>query len=287
MKKDNIKYIGFMIFSMAGFAVEDAIIKKLSSSMPISQVLISIGFVGLVVFFLFARLRKTSLFSRQIKKILFLFRMFCELISSILFVMTIVFVSLSVSSAILQVTPLIVAIGASVFFKQNILIHQWVLIFIGLFGVLLVIQPGTQFFSPISLLALVGSFFLALRDLATRSIAKSIPAITVGFWGFFSLTVGGFLCIPLFGQFEAITMNNFIFLGLSAFFGPIAYLSLILATRGGDVAVTSPYRYTRLPFALLLGVFLFDEKPNEWMLLGCFFIITTGILILLFSGRKN
>ena len=39
MDKDNAKYIGFMILSMAGFAIEDAIIKELSNLMPISQVL--------------------------------------------------------------------------------------------------------------------------------------------------------------------------------------------------------------------------------------------------------
>ena len=113
--------------------------------------------------------------------------MLCELISSVLFVVTIVFVSLSVSSAILQFTPIIVSIGGSLFLKQNVLPYQWVLIFIGFLGVLLVIQPGTEGFTSITLFAVIGAFFLAFRDLATRSISKSIPAITIAFWGFLLL----------------------------------------------------------------------------------------------------
>ena len=116
MDKDNAKYIGFMILSMAGFAIEDAIIKELSNLMPISQVLISIGTVGLLVFLVLAFVNNVSLLSSHIKTLAFAYRMLCELISSICFVITIVFVSLSVSSAVLQVTPILVAIGGSIFF---------------------------------------------------------------------------------------------------------------------------------------------------------------------------
>ena len=74
---------------------------------------------------------------------------------------------------------------------------------------------------------------------------------------------------------------------LSALFGPLAYLSLVAATRGGDVAMISPYRYTRLPFALVIGFFLFDESPNKWMLLGCFLIVFSGIFVLFYSSSKR
>ena len=119
MEKDNIRCIFFMMLAMAGFAVEDAIIKELSNSMPISQVLISIGTIGLLVFIILAFINNISLMSPQIRTFTFIFRMFCELVSSVCFVITIVFVSLSVSSAILQITPILVAIGGSIFFKQK------------------------------------------------------------------------------------------------------------------------------------------------------------------------
>ena len=165
MDKNNSKYIAFMTLSMAGFAIEDAIIKELSYSMPISQVLISIGIIGLLVFYVLALINNVSLLSSKIKTITFIFRMFCELISSICFVITIVFVSLSVSSAVLQITPILVAIGGAIFFKQSVLLYQWLFIFVGFLGVLLVIQPSAEGFSLISLLAIVGSFFLPLEIL--------------------------------------------------------------------------------------------------------------------------
>ena len=276
-----------MISAMAGFAVEDAIIKKLSNSMPISQVLISIGTIGLLVFLILAFINNVSLFSPHIKTFTFIFRMFSELVSSICFVITIVFVSLSVSSAILQITPILVAIGGSIFFKQNVPLYQWIFIFVGLSGVLLVIQPSADGFTLLSLLAVIGSFFLAFRDLVTRSISNSIPVITIAFWGFFSLTIGGFICVPFFDQLQPYSSESLILIILSSLFGPLAYLFLVAATRGGDVAVISPYRYTRLPFALALGFFLFDEYPDRWMILGCFLIVFSGVFIMYLSGGKK
>ena len=276
-----------MISAMVGFAVEDAIIKKLSNSMPISQVLISIGTIGLLVFLILAFINNVSLFSPHIRTFTFIFRMFSELVSSICFVITIVFVSLSVSSAILQITPILVAIGGSIFFKQNVPLYQWIFIFVGLSGVLLVIQPSADGFTLLSLLAVIGSFFLAFRDLVTRSISNSIPVITIAFWGFFSLTIGGFICVPFFDQLQPYSSESLILIILSALFGPLAYLSLVAATRGGDVAVISPYRYTRLPFALALGFFLFDEYPDRWMILGCFLIVFSGVFIMYLSGGKK
>ena len=74
---------------------------------------------------------------------------------------------------------------------------------------------------------------------------------------------------------------------MSAFFGPFAYLSLVHATRGGDVAIISSYRYSRLPFALFLGGLLFDEKPNSLMLIGSLLIVISGVLTLILSTRKK
>ena len=52
---ENMRCIFYMIIAMAGFAIEDAIIKQLSNSMPISEILILIGIGGLVIFFYLPR----------------------------------------------------------------------------------------------------------------------------------------------------------------------------------------------------------------------------------------
>ena len=276
-----------MVIAMAGFAIEDSVIKQLSYSMPISQVLMMIGLGGLLVFCGIALIRGTRLFTSEIGKLLFIIRTLAELFSAIFFVVAIVYASLSTSSAILQATPLVVSLAGVLFLRQVVSVQQWFLIFIGFIGVIFVIQPGMDEFNPAALFAVLGVIFLALRDAITRFISVSIPAVAVSFWAFFAVFMAGVVTIPLFGSFRALTLNDLLLLIVSALAGSGAYFCIVLATRGGDIAVVSPFRYSRLLFALALAVIFFDEQINSMMLVGSGLITISGILMIRWGGARK
>lgn len=273
-----------MVIAMAGFAVEDAVIKQLSDTMPISQVLMLIGAGGLMVFGAMSRLTHVSLVTAEVRKPSFIIRTLAESASAIFFVIAIVFASLSASSAILQATPLAVSIAAALFLKQHISFRQWMLIGIGFLGVLCVIQPGLEGFKPAALSAVIGVVFLALRDAITHSISVTVPALLVSFWAFFALLMAGVVIMPFFGTFGGITVEHIGLLVISTLCGTGAYFCVVMATRGGDVAVVAPFRYIRLIFALGLAVVFFDEELNAMMLFGSSLIIGSGIVMLASGG---
>lgn len=282
--EENIRCITFMVVAMAGFAVEDAVIKQLSYTMPISQVLILIGIGGLLMFGMTALKTGVRLVTDEMVKPWFIIRTISELASAICFVIAIVYASLSISSVILQATPLAVSLAAALFLKQHVSVRQWLLISIGFVGVLCVIQPGLDGFKPAALSAVLGVVFLALRDAITRSISISIPAVSVSFWAFFALLSAGVVTIPFFGKFGVITSHDICLLAISAIAGSGAYFCIVMATRGGDVAVVAPFRYTRLLFALGLAVTFFDEQINPMMLVGSCLIIGSGIIMFVSGG---
>ena len=273
-----------MVIAMAGFAVEDAVIKQLSYTMPISQVLILIGIGGLLMFGMTALKTGVRLVTDEVVKPWFIIRTISELASAICFVIAIVYASLSISSVILQATPLAVSLAAALFLKQDVSVRQWLLISIGFVGVLCVIQPGLDGFKPAALSAVLGVVFLALRDAITRSISVSIPAVSVSFWAFFALLSAGVVTIPFFGKFGVITSHDIGLLAISAVAGSGAYFCIVMATRGGDVAVVAPFRYTRLLFALGLAVTFFDEQLNPMMLVGSCLIIGSGMMMFVSGG---
>ena len=273
-----------MVIAMAGFAIEDAVIKQLSATMPISQVLMLIGAGGLMVFGTVSCFTRVSLVTAQVRKPWFIIRTLAELASAIFFVIAIVYASLSASSAILQATPLAVSLAAAVFLKQHVSVRQWALIGMGFLGVLCVIQPGLEGFKPAALSAVIGVVFLALRDAITRSISVTVPALSVSFWAFFALLMAGVVTIPFFGAFGGITVEHIGLLVISTLCGTGAYFCVVMATRGGDVAVVAPFRYTRLIFALGLAVVFFDEEVNAMMLIGSTLIIGSGIVMLTSGG---
>ena len=287
VKNENLRCIAFMILAMAGFAIEDAVIKKLSLTMPVSQILLLMGFTGIVAFGLLAKIRKVQLLASEVYNPWFIARTLSELAAAIFFVTAIVYASLSISSAILQATPLIVTLAGAVFLKQRVSIGQWCFILIGFLGVLLVIQPGRDGFQPAAIFAMIAVFFLALRDTITRVISVSIPAVTISFWAFFALFLAGILTIPLFSVFVPVTSDDLLLLLVAAAAGTGAYLSVVLATRAGDVATVAPFRYTRLIFALGLAIFIFDETVNLLMLAGSATIIGSGIFMLTLERRQS
>mgnify|MGYP006109092573 FL=1 len=286
VKNENLRCIAFMILAMAGFAIEDAVIKKLSLTMPVSQVLLLMGFAGIAAFGLLAKMRKVQLLASEVYNRWFIARTLSELAAAIFFVTSIVYASLSISSAILQATPLIVTLAGAMFLKQSVSMSQWCFILIGFLGVLLVIQPGRDGFQPAAIFAMIAVFFLALRDTITRVISVSIPAVTISFWAFFALLLAGILTIPLFSVFIPVTSSDLLLLLVAAAAGTGAYLSVVLATRAGDVATVAPFRYTRLIFALGLAIFIFDETVNALMLTGSAIIICSGIFMLTLEGRQ-
>ena len=287
VKNENLRCIAFMILAMAGFAIEDAVIKKLSLTMPVSQVLLLMGFAGIAAFGLLAKIRKVQLLASEVYNQWFIARTLSELAAAIFFVTSIVYASLSVSSAILQATPLIVTLAGAMFLKQSVSMSQWCFILIGFLGVLLVIQPGRDGFQPAALFAVFAVFFLALRDTITRVISVSIPAVTISFWAFFALFLAGILTIPLFSEFVPVTSDDMLLLLVAAAAGTGAYLSVVLATRAGDVATVAPFRYTRLIFALGLAILIFEETVNSLMLAGSATIIGSGIFMLTLERRQS
>ena len=277
---ENMRCIFYMIIAMAGFAIEDAIIKQLSNSMPISEILILIGIGGLIIFSLAARFRTIRIFSAEIKNLRFLIRSLCELAAAISFVTAIVHGSLSISSAIIQATPLAVVIGGAFFLKQPVSGRSWMLVLTGFVGVLMVTQPGLEGFKPATLFAVAAVFFLAIRDIITRSISDSIPVVTISFWAFFASLFAGIITVPFFDSFQAPSSTDVLLLTTSVCTASLAYCAVVLATRSGEISVVAPFRYTRLLFALGLSVVFFNESINSFMIFGSALIAISGVMML-------
>ena len=73
-------------------------------------------------------------------------------------------------------------------------------------------------------------------------------------------------------------------LGASAV-GIFAYYAVTSASRTGAVAVVTPFRYSRILFALFLGLVLFGEVPDTWTLVGASVIVASGLYTLVRERR--
>ena len=282
---ENIRGILFMILAMAGFALEDLFIKLLSSRVPVSQILIILGFSGTAVLLIIAFLTHAPILHRDLLNRPIIVRTFCELFAALFFTSAIALTPLSSVAAIIMTTPLIVTTGAAIFFGEKIGWRRWTAIIIGFFGVLLILRPGFESFMPASLLAVIATIFLAVRDLATRTMKFEISTTTVSIYAFLAMGISGFIAMPFFSTMVIPSSIEIVYLISATFVGVIGYYAIVLATRNGDVSVISPFRYSRLVFAMLLSIIILSERPDLLTLSGASIIVISGIYTFIREGR--
>ena len=274
---ENLRAISLMVLSMAGFAIEDMLIKIIALEMPTGQFLILIGAGGALIFTAMSRRQGQAVLSADFLRPSIIIRNLGEVIGTLGFVTALVLTPLSSASAILQATPLAVTLGAALFLGEAVGWRRWSAILIGFCGVIAVIRPGLDGFEPASLFAVLGVIGLATRDVATRAAPARISSAVLSAHGFAMLVPAGALLLCISGGATAPSALGYGLLLAALAIGVSAYYALTVAMRLGDVAVVTPFRYVRLVFALAIGVTVFNEQPDAWTLIGAAIIILSGL----------
>ena len=275
-----------MVLAMAAFSIEDMLIKAAANIVPVGLILALFGLGGMMIFILLTWKKDEVVIHPAILSRPILVRAACEVIGRLTFVLAITLTALSSASAILQATPLIAIIGAAFFFGEEVGLKRWIAVLIGFIGVLMIIRPGLEGFESASLFAVIATLGFAGRDLATRGAPKVLSNMQLGVYGFFVLIPTGIAMMLYSGEPMQIDFLSSMQITGAIIFGVIAYNALTIAMRTGDVSVVSPFRYTRLLFALGLGVFVFGENPDLITLLGSLLIVVSGAYTLIQSRKK-
>lgn len=284
---DNLRGALLMTLAMAGFALEDMFIKLLSGAIPVGQILVMLGASGAVVFGLFATAKGQKLFSADMASRAMIIRNIGEVVGTVGFVLGFVLASLSTASAILQATPLVVTLGAALFLGAQVGWRRWLAILVGLFGVLLIVRPGMAGFEPASLWAVIGVLGLATRDLATRAAPARISGFQMSAWAFGLMAPTGTLMMWVMGSAPVLPDGlQLVYLGCTLIIGVVAYYMVVAAMRVGEIAVVTPFRYTRMVFALILALTVFKERPNAMTYLGAAIIVAAGLFTLWRETRR-
>ncbi|MCX7559577.1 DMT family transporter [Sulfitobacter sp. F26204] len=275
---DNTRGAVLMVLAMLGFALEDSFIKFLSGTVSVGQILAMLGVGGSIVFGVVVVIQGKALFSRDMLTAPIGLRALGEMAGTVAFVSAISLTPLSSASAILQATPLVVTLGAALFLGESVGWRRWSAIIVGLCGVLLIIRPGFDSFEALSLLAVIAVFMLGMRDLATRRTPANISTMQLSFLGFVVIIPAGLgLMLATGTPYVILNGGQWMYFFAALIVGLFAYYGIVAAMRLGEVSFVTPFRYSRLIFALVIGVGFFGESPDALTLAGAVIIVASGI----------
>ncbi|EFO30412.1 RhaT family protein [Roseibium sp. TrichSKD4] len=273
---DNSRGIAAMLVAMAGFIFNDAMVKLVSESLPLGQIMMVRG--GISVVLLTCLCYVTGVFKNLpvLKHKAVGCRMFGEMSATVLYLPALFQLPIANATAILQALPLVVTAAAAMFFRDPVGWRRWTAILVGFLGVLLIVRPGLSGFSAWSFVALGGVFFMAVRDLATRQLPKETPTLGVALLTMIGVSLLGGAMVLVQG-WEPMSLKQLAYLFVASVFIIIGYIFIIAAMRTGEIVVVAPFRYSIVLWAILLGYLFWDEVPDLMTLLGTGVVVLTGV----------
>ncbi|MDH3665871.1 MAG: DMT family transporter [Paracoccaceae bacterium] len=203
--------------------------------------------------------------------------------SGLLFAATLCFfnalslMKLAEASALLQTAPLLITALAPFLLGESVGIRRWTGVVVGLFGALIIIQPGAGVFQWAALLPLGAASFLALYQIATRMLSGADSIWTTVFYTagvgalIASVAVPWFWTTPTFA--EAVLM-----LGMGLLAG-IGHLALVYAMGQASASALAPFNYSQLVWAALLGLLFLGEWPKTTTIAGAAVIVSAGLYV--------
>jgi drug/metabolite transporter (DMT)-like permease len=266
-----------MAVGMAGFTMNDTITKAVSSEMNFGQVMLVRGLfaIALIAALAWHQGALRPLHTLLVKPVAL--RVVGEVGGTVSFLAAIAHLPLANTVAIFQALPLAITLGAAVIFGEPVGWRRWLAITAGFIGVLIIVRPGAEGFNQFSLFALVSVIFSAMRDLATRKVPAPIPSLFITLLTTVTVTIAGAVILVPLGGWTAPSGRALGLLAMAAVLLLIGYQCVIMALRSGDISAVAPFRYSALPWAMLLGYLVFGDVPDAMMVTGASVIVLSGL----------
>ncbi|WP_417257587.1 DMT family transporter [Celeribacter sp.] len=283
----NMRGAALMVAAMVLFALEDTLLKDVATRLPVGEVMMIFGIGGMAVFAGLIKQRNERLLHPALWSRVMLIRTLFEIMGRVFFTLSLVYTTLSSTSAILQATPIVVTAAGAIIWRAPVGALRWMLIILGFVGVLMVLQPTSGAFSPLSILAVLGMLGFAGRDLATRAAPPVLSYAQLGLYGFAALVLSGAGLLIWDGPATLPSALDLAALSGAILVGVSAYTCLTFAMRMGELSVVTPFRYSRLLFGMAMGILAFGERPDTWEIIGGVVIVIAGLSIMLTSSKRK
>lgn len=277
---DNTRGAILMMLSMASFTFNDACMKSLAGEVPFFQAVFLRGMATLPLLLILARATGGLEFRfprRDWGRVLL--RSVAETAAAYFFITALFNMPIANATAILQALPLSVTLAGAVFLGEAVGWRRWVAIAVGFFGVVLIVRPGAEGFTVYSIYALLTVVAVTIRDLASRKLSSKVPSLSAAIVGAAMVTV--FMGAGSTTEVWVMpTARGGLLLAGASVFIIGGYVFSIMTMRVGEIGAVTPFRYTSLVWALILGLIVFGDWPDGLTLIGAGIVVATGIYTL-------
>jgi len=275
----NARAIAFMSAAMALFCLNDAFVKLAAETLPTSQIMALRGAV--VVSIMVAAVAASGLLGRITMGLqpVVLIRSALEAFVAFVFITALGHMSLANLTAIFLTAPLIMTAASAYVLKEQVGWRRWSAVVAGFCGMLLIVRPSPEGLDVYALLGVLSAFGAVTRDMITRKVDPATPSLVVSLVTGAAVAVLGFALWPT----EAWTVPSArasVYVAAAAVFVAAGNYAIIVAFRTGEVSAVSPFRYTVMVWALVLGWLIWADVPDGLSMTGIAIIVLSGLYVI-------
>lgn len=270
-----------MCLSMATLLINDALVKLVSERLPTDQIVFLRGcFASLVLLVWLAAAQPWVLrFVRHRGMIHVGWRSVLDALSTFTYLWALFHLPLPNISAINLSSPLMVTVLAVFMLGEKVAWRRWSAIVVGLVGVLMIVQPSSDAFNWFSVVAIAATLMGAVRDVMTRRIAQEIPSILVTFATAVAVAAVAGASVAV-TQWTPVGATDLLLLATASVFLIGGYHFIIVAMRVAETSIVSPFRYTAILWAIILGYVVWGDVPNPLASAGIVVLVASGLYLM-------
>jgi len=174
-------------------------------------------------------------------------------------------------TAIGFLTYIFVSFGACFFLKETLHKHRLLAIIISFIGALIILRPGFKVIESGQISMLLATVVFTMSYLIAKVVSKERTSSEIV--AMLSIFTTIFLIPSAIYSWEPLSIEALLILTVTAIIATIGHITMTKAIKVAPMVVTQPILFLQLVWASMVGLFIFDENFDPFVIFGGTLII--------------
>ena len=265
-----------MATSTLFLATMQALVRHLGQDIHSFQITFINSVVGLISLAVFSTIRKQHQFKSQRKKLL-VFRGIVLAAANLMFFFGLTLTPLVEATSLSFVGIVFAVILSVLFLRETMYFHRWISVIVTFVGIIAILRPGYIEASLGAYAVLLSSLMWGFALVVAKVLARTESPVVIITWSLLVTSlVSAFFAISVWTPMSTEQLIKMILTGLC---WTIGHVSMTKSLKMYDATVVLPVNCTRLIWAAIIGLLVFQEFPDFWTIFGSLLIVLAIIFL--------
>ena len=277
--------IALVLASIFAFTLMGAIVRHVTQTVPLGEVVFARSFVALIpLLLMLAWQRQLTTALRTTNPVAHLTRSVTGAGAMFLNFAALAFLPLAEATAIGFATPLFTVALSALLLGEVVRARRWSAVGAGFIGVLVMIYPnlgGAPRGSGVALgvlFAIAGAFAVAIAMTQVRHLSRTETTASLVFYFSIVCSLCGLATLPW--GWIVPSHGELAWMLAMGFLGGVGQLMITESYRHAPASVVAPFAYTGMLYSIVIGYVWFGEVPEAMVLAGAAIVIGAGLFVI-------